>query len=1134
MQLHLAHEPHLGTLGGALHPLAPLDAALLAWLALEGPTSRTRVAALLWPDKDADAARNSLRQRLFQLRKSLGVEVVVGSATLALAEGVTHDLEDADSVLGQAAGEDIAAGEFAQWLERQRTWRRGRLRSSLAELADMAEQARDWDDALTHARELLALEPLSEAAHRRLMRLHYLRGDRAAALLAFDDCEQVLKNEVGATPDMQTLALLRQIERSELAEPGAGAVMPAVLQRPPRLVGRKQAWSRLGQAWHAGSPVLLRGEGGMGKSRLLADFTQAHRADAAGAGIVMVGARPGDRERPLGLVSRVLRAVVAVPGCVLAPGVQRELARLLPELGEPTPDGAGAQARLVNAVETALQAARDAGLLAIAVDDLHWADSDSLHLLETVAGGDSQRWLLAMRPGEGGQPAETFQADWLSSSRASVIDLQPLSVDEVAELLDLLSSAGAATHTTASDLHHRSGGNPMFVLECLKAAWTASADHGGPPTPMPGSQLVAVPAMPAVPIVQRQIAQRLLRFSPMAVRLLRCAAVAGQDFSAGLAATVLQVRLLDLADAWNELEAAQVLSEGVFAHDLVFEAALGSVPEPIARELHREIAQALHAAGAAPDRLAWHWLSAGDEAMAVEPLLRAAHAEKAAMRAAQAERWYAQAADILERQGRHSAAYDALFQAAEAQSYIGVQYDVYVDRIAALARTDEQALFADVLRCANLLNEGRIAQVEALATQGLARARLAGCAEAESEFEWSLFHIAWTRGDAAQAVAHGERDLALRRQLPAQGTRMDQRHGMGVLLGSLALATTNSGRLLDGRARHEEALDYQVKFRLTFQQALCAANFMSVELALGRLAAAQALGERIDTLLDEGLVHDHDRLHALGAMGVLHGLSGQWGAALRRFDELEQAIDSKPSGFAPTLPVMRAHFLLAIGRRDLALQVLDRMALKLPGGPSLFRVVTEVYRCIAAQQRDGVALLEPISAIGNVLIRLRSLLALAPQLDAATVLPVLTLASAQARDGGGWGFWIALQARRASAMARLGQVENAAALAREAWARHLGGVWPMLYLPDFAADLAEALRTVDPGLATEVAQRGRDALGAAGATLDSHWRETCLSRSPLHLRLAALQPQLASAPSTSRRVRSAKRISQRDVGLKPH
>ena len=164
LELQLAGVPGVRGADAGVLPLAPRDAALLAWLALEGPTPRTRLAQLLWPDSEPEAARNTLRQRLFQLRRQFGDALVVGSATLALADGVVHDLLDADDVLAGAA-QDIG-GEFAAWLGQQRERRRSRMRSSLVELCEMAEQARDYADALSHAQELLALEPLSEDAHR--------------------------------------------------------------------------------------------------------------------------------------------------------------------------------------------------------------------------------------------------------------------------------------------------------------------------------------------------------------------------------------------------------------------------------------------------------------------------------------------------------------------------------------------------------------------------------------------------------------------------------------------------------------------------------------------------------------------------------------------------------------------------------------------------------------------------------------------------------------------------------------------------------------------------------------------------------------------------------------------------------
>ena len=72
---------------GTSLPLAARDAALLAWLALEGPTARNRLARLLWPHSTEEAGRNSLRQRLFQLRRQLGAELISGQVTLALADG---------------------------------------------------------------------------------------------------------------------------------------------------------------------------------------------------------------------------------------------------------------------------------------------------------------------------------------------------------------------------------------------------------------------------------------------------------------------------------------------------------------------------------------------------------------------------------------------------------------------------------------------------------------------------------------------------------------------------------------------------------------------------------------------------------------------------------------------------------------------------------------------------------------------------------------------------------------------------------------------------------------------------------------------------------------------------------------
>ena len=98
---------------------------------------------------------------------------------------------------------------------------------------------------------------------------------------------------------------------------------------------------------------------------------------------------------------------------------------------------------------------------------------------------------------------------------------------------------------------------------------------------------------------------------------------------------MLGLRAIDLSDAWRELDAAQVLREGAFAHDLIFEAARSSVPAPIARRLHAEMAGFLEARAAEPAHVAQHWRDAGEPLKALPWLVAAAERAGAAWRPAE-------------------------------------------------------------------------------------------------------------------------------------------------------------------------------------------------------------------------------------------------------------------------------------------------------------------------------------------------------------------------------------------------------------------------------------------------------------------------------------------------------------------
>ena len=436
--LTLAREPAVRVAAGPWVALGDRESALLAWLAIEGPTSRGDIARLLWPDSAPDAARSALRQRLFHLRRISGAPLVVGDRELVLAEGVEHDLAAADSVLGDRPCR--VGAEFDAWLERQRGERRDRVRRALVARADAAEAERRHGEALQVARELLALEPLSEHAHRRLIRLHYLAGERPAALLAFDRCERVLKDEVGVAPSAETLALLQTIIRAEEAAAGDGrarpfVAVPAAVLRPPRRVGRADLWTMLSRRDERCRVKLLFGEAGMGKSRLLNDRMEATLGQPPS--LLLVSARPGDGGLPYAVAARLLRALMASYDLAPAAAQRPALARLLPELG-----GEADGPRRPAAASSMLVAAAAHGLAGIAVDDLQFADDASVELLQALVAEPLLPWILAMRPHELTPVARSWIEALQGDIEVESATLEPLSIGEVAELLDSLALPG--------------------------------------------------------------------------------------------------------------------------------------------------------------------------------------------------------------------------------------------------------------------------------------------------------------------------------------------------------------------------------------------------------------------------------------------------------------------------------------------------------------------------------------------------------------------------------------------------------------------------------------------------------------------------------------------------------------------
>ncbi|HEX9268319.1 MAG TPA: BTAD domain-containing putative transcriptional regulator [Candidatus Limnocylindria bacterium] len=231
VRIDLFGAPRIERGGVSIAPDTRKALALVAYLAVtKRAQARDRLAALLWPEADAERARGALRRTLSSLRTALGGEhLVTDGHRVALDEDVDCDVTRfralaAEGRLGEAAeayAGDFLAGfslrgealEFEEWQLAEADALRRELSGVLERLA---QQDADPERAIAAAKRWVAIDPLHEPAHRALMRLYARAGDRSAALRQYRECARQLDRELGVSPLPETVALRGAIEQGEL------------------------------------------------------------------------------------------------------------------------------------------------------------------------------------------------------------------------------------------------------------------------------------------------------------------------------------------------------------------------------------------------------------------------------------------------------------------------------------------------------------------------------------------------------------------------------------------------------------------------------------------------------------------------------------------------------------------------------------------------------------------------------------------------------------------------------------------------------------------------------------------------------------------------------------------------------
>ena len=749
-QLLLHGVPAFSTAdAGPAQPLSARDALLLAWLHIEGPSPRSQLAGRLWPQGDEARARSNLRQLLLRLKRAVGGVLVETDGLLALAPGVQVE-EGGGRLLGPLEFDDLP--EMAAWLQtRREAQRRQQTREGLVRAREALAEAR-LDEALAHADAVLEADRAVEEAHRLRMAVFRAHGDRAAALQAWDDCREALRQELGIVPSTATQALGHSILADEAptaaqqahftitvppsaANAGAGdgppTAMADALRRPLPLVGRDAMRQQALAALAAGRSVLVQGEAGLGKTRLLWTL-------ATGRTVLHTGGRPGDVLVPGALAARLLAEALVRFDLPLDAAIRADVQRLASG-GGTAAHAVASEAehrRVLDVLGVVLAASARCGLRLLVLDDLHHADALSIEALARAWGnglfgtaaddgpnkGDDDNddiapatprllALLACRRGELGSAARLLLDTLEAGGRLHRAVLQPLAVDELARLLAALP-LGAPLQPRAAELaaalHGRVGGNPAFVLEALRALAQLPLSAGVPAR----LELLAWPAL------REQLEHRLARLAPESLQLAQLAAVAQREFSLPLAAAALGRAPLALAPLFAELESAHVFSQGGFAHDLVAEAVAASLPAALRAPLHRLVAQDLQRDGgdtAEPGAIAHHLEAAGDAAEAAAWRLQAGHRALRRWRLDEATQHFDRAALALLGAGRRADALQALHGAARTLAMRSAM-EASEARLAEawpLARTDAERVQLLAVRVPSALGRQRPAEVRA-------------------------------------------------------------------------------------------------------------------------------------------------------------------------------------------------------------------------------------------------------------------------------------------------------------------------------------------------------------------------------------------------------------------------------------
>jgi DNA-binding CsgD family transcriptional regulator/tetratricopeptide (TPR) repeat protein len=685
----------------------------------------------------------------------------------------------------------------------------------------------------------------------------------------------------------------------------------------PVFVGRQQELATLAEAFQEArkgtvTAVLLGGEAGVGKTRLVQRFAEQATADSGAlvlyGGCVELSAE-GLAYAPF---TAALRQLVREHGtakvaALLPEGAERDLARLLPEFGEPSGDGEtdSGRARLFEQFLTLLERLADGRPTILLVEDIHWADRSSRDLIAFLSRNLRAPQVLILMTYRSDDlhrqhPLRPVLAELGRVNGVLRMDLSRLSQAEVAQqMAGILGTV--PDYTKVQKVYDRSEGIPLFVEALLD-----SGDECGFPESM-----------------QDLILNTVERLPEETQRVLRVAAAGGTRIGHHLLAAVSGLSDVELESALRPAIAGNVLqiADGrayVFRHALIREAVHEELLPGERQRLHSRYAEeisrdrTLVPPGRAAVELAHHWYGARDDLWA---LISAWEAAQKSFRAFA----YTEAIQLLE---RVLMLWDQVPDAAER---IGADHTAVLERASEAARAsgelDRGVKF--VKAALDELDETREPERVAILIQRWAQLKVfKGKTGVVDDLRHALRLVPEPGHARAELLMQLAQHLMLRGEVE-EGTALCEE--------GLRLAERLGDRCLEGELLVNRGLGHSIAGDI---EATCAANLRALE--LGRVedsgrVITRAIGNQVDALNELGrweealalaeegwlLAKKYGRVRISGLF-VLNNLAETL-EAIGRWDEAIETID-KALNLGPVLRnrrhLLRVRADVGLGRGD--------------------------------------------------------------------------------------------------------------------------------------------------------------------------------------------------------------------------